>query len=64
MKVTVSVPIFESNYRLTKENIIGRQYGSRSSALRAIRKVTEKVKPGRPALFCVNQIDVGCYEVL
>lgn len=48
------------------KNIIGRQYGSRSSANRAIFrfKVRYFVSIPKGFLFWVNQIDAGCFEVL
>lgn len=50
---------FKPVNRLTKENIVGRQYGYRSSALRAIRRVAKN-----PNRYGVNQIDEGCYEIV
>lgn len=43
------------------KNIIGRQYGYRSSALRAIRNYQKKY--GCKLSLWVNQIDCGCYEI-
>lgn len=45
--------------------VIGRQYGYRRSALRAIKKFQVKHFPTIPTgyQFWVNQIDDGCHEI-
>ena len=47
------------------KTIIGRQYGYRSSALRAIHnfKIRHFTTIPKGFQFWVNQIDEGCYEV-
>lgn len=48
-----------------KRNILGRQYGYRSSALRAIRRFKVKYFVSIPKgfQFWVNRIDEGCHEI-
>lgn len=49
----------------TNKNIIGRQYGYRSSALRAIRNFQVRFFATIPKgfQFWVNCIDEGCHEI-
>jgi len=51
--------------RMKNESIIGRQYGYRSNALRAIRRFRVKyfVSIPRGFQFWVNQLDKECFEV-
>lgn len=51
--------------RLNK-TIVGKQYGYRSSALRAIRNYQIRFFPilRRGVKFLVNKIDEGCYEII
>jgi phosphoglucomutase len=50
---------------MINKNIIGKQYGCRSSALRAIRnfKLRYFVSIPRGFQFFVNRIDEGCFEI-
>ena len=45
--------------------IVGRQYGHRRSALRAIRNFEQKHKDTMPLSYelFVNQMDEGCFEI-
>ena len=53
------------NKRNSKEIIIGRQYGYRSNALRAIHRFQVKyfVTIPKHFQFWVNKIDEGCFEI-
>ena len=42
--------------------IVGKQYGSRASANRAIRNFC-KTCPQDERLYLVNQLDFGCFEI-
>ena len=52
-------------FKDTHKNIIGRQYGYRSSALRAIRNFRVRFFATIPKgfQFWVNRIDDGCHEI-
>ncbi len=50
---------------MINKNIIGKQYGYRSSALRAIRRFKRRYFVSIPKgfQFFVNRIDEGCHEI-
>ena len=49
----------------TEKSIKGKQYGYRSSAIRAIK--TNALKYGNDFVikqnYCINQLDEGCFEI-
>jgi len=61
-KVIQSARVFEMK---PLKNIIGRQYGYRSSALRAIHRFQVRYFASIPKgfQFWVNRIDEGCHEI-